>query len=293
MANRVDEEPTTATEVEEEPPTLDSLPPEMFMLIATLLDSLGLVHLACVCHAFQERISSAEDAWEAAWETETDGSQMPDTLEVREDYQQRKTTCSAKEAVRSLATLERLQWTNLWEPVAPPAQKKEMDDLFASHYGKTGFVMGGILPRWRQHPAAFMCNGGRTLVMFGGRDVDKDSWFQDTWALDTVEVLRPRAPGDASGEGRDTTTGWTRCEGVDHNDIAPTARCFNSDAGGVRVLRSGSEEWAVLFGGLNSRGDRDNQTWYLGPLNEPIKSWRWVRRPPALEPISSHWPRGP
>ena len=121
MANRVDEEPTTATEVEEEPPTLDSLPPEMFMLIATLLDSLGLVHLACVCHAFQERISSAEDAWEAAWETETDGSQMPDTLEVREDYQQRKTTCSAKEALRSLATLERLQWTNLWEPVAPPA----------------------------------------------------------------------------------------------------------------------------------------------------------------------------
>jgi len=66
-----------------------------------------------------------------------------------------------------------------------------------------------------------------------------------------------------------------------HSDArCPSPRCFNSDSGGGRVLRSGDEEWAVLHGGLCAPGYRDSQTWLLGPLSHPPKEWSWLPASP-------------
>ena len=122
------------------------------------------------------------------------------------------------------------------------------------------FVVGA--PRWREHACALTCNGGKRLLLFGGR-VGK-LYCDDTW---TCELLTGAWERVASGERPD-------------DDDAPSPRCYNSDGGGGRVLRSCGEEWAVLFGGLCQPGHRDNQTWLLGPLNAPPTNWRWMRVTP-------------
>ena len=109
-------------------------------------------------------------------------------------------------------------------------------------------------PRWREDAFVAVCNGGKRLVLFGGRDADHSIYFNDTWTCDL------------------TTGEWLR---VNPANI-PSRRCFNSDAGGGRVIRSGEEEWALIFGGLCEPGHRDNQTWLLGPLDEAPSEWAWM-----------------
>ena len=133
---------------------------------------------------------------------------------------------------------------------------------------RNGGINGNnVAPRWREHACVLICNAGRRLVMFGGRDAKSATYFADTWMADLQ------------------TGQWRRvAEGGPH----PCARCFNSDAGGARVMRSGDEEWAVLFGGLCQPGYRDAQTWMLGPLEDEPEAWSWFRV--AQDVVVGHCP---
>ena len=214
------------------PPTsLDTLPAELFNSVAARLPLSALGHLGCASRHCAGLLSAATEAWKAAWAALTCDSQRPPDLPVRE-------------AVRCLTTLESLRWEHLPATALPPAA-----------------------PRWREHSCVLSCNGGRRLVLFGGRDPNHQVYFNDTWTCD----LR-------TGE-------WTR---VARHGPAPSPRCFNADAGGGRVLRGPQdqgvqEEWALIFCGLCQTGHRLSQTWLLGPLNEPPERWHWLPTTPDGE----------
>ena len=231
----------------DEPPSLETLPEELFVCVAAQLrehSSLGC--LARTSHSFHQRVSRADEAWQAAWRLLTDGSAMP--------------AIPAHQAVRGLATLDAAHWSQLPPPPDEPAD----EPVDESELIKSGRTLGAAAPRWREHACVLTCNKGRTLVLFGGRDIDKKIYFNDTWACDVRAGTWERV----ATAGREI----------------PKLRCFNSDAGGARVLRHGGEEWAVLFGGLCRPGYRDHLTFLLGPLNEPPRTWRWMLSHPGQRP---------
>ena len=229
-----------------EPPSLDTLPEELFASIAAQLrEHASLNCLARTSRSFHRRVANADEAWQAAWEHETGGAKMP--------------AIPAHEAVRGLATLDAARWSQLPPPPDEPTDASDQLELV-----KSGWALGAAAPRWREHACVLTCRQGRTLVLFGGRDIDRKVYFNDTWACDLQ------------------TGKWERVATAGRE--IPKPRCFNSDAGGARVLRHGGEEWAVLFGGLCQPGYRDHLTFLLGPLNEPPCTWRWMLSHPGQRP---------
>lgn len=112
-------------------------------------------------------------------------------------------------------------------------------------------------PCARTGAATFACDGGRTLVVFGG----SARWFglerilSDCFAC---EVATGRwyvaAPAQAG----------------------PSARTFMADGGGGAVLRDAQgAEFLVLHGGLLSSGQRTSETFLLGPLGAARGAARW------------------
>jgi len=231
----------------DETPTLESLTPELFALVSRQTGAVGLSRLARVSHQLGVRVQEAEDSWASVWVDETCSCKKP-------------LAGPAREALRATTTLERVHWSSL--PLPP--QSSEMLSAATLQWSESmlSFAESGKLasqqeaPRWRQHACVLSCNGGESLVMFGGRDINGVLYFSDTWACDVQSGVWQQVAAHGRG---------------------PSPRCFNSDAaGGGRVLCSGDEEWAVIFGGLCQPGHRDNQTWLLGPLNEPPAEWSWL-----------------
>ena len=224
-------------EVADDEACLAALPPELFVAIAKSSTVKSLGRLASSCHQFQAALAVAEEAWAEAWRAATNAAVPPNV--------------AARTALKSITTLNDLHWKPL------PAQPEGPDagHINPGHYAHTGMVIGTTeAPRWREDAFVAVCNGGKRLVLFGGRDADHSIYFNDTWTCDL------------------TTGEWLR---VNPANI-PSRRCFNSDAGGGRVIRSGEEEWALIFGGLCEPGHRDNQTWLLGPLDEAPSEWAWM-----------------
>ncbi|EOD29870.1 hypothetical protein EMIHUDRAFT_233445 [Emiliania huxleyi CCMP1516] len=166
-------------------------------------------------------------------------------------------------AVRQAEEAWAAVWASLTGGVAPAplgarAAVRSLLTLDQAHWRSLP-GSSGEAPDWRQHGCVLTCSGGTRLILFGGRDGRR--FFCDTWACDL-----------ASGA-------WVRVAA--HSDArCPSPRCFNSDSGGGRVLRSGEEEWAVLHGGLCAPGYRDSQTWLLGPLSHPPEEWSWLPASP-------------
>ena len=116
-------------------------------------------------------------------------------------------------------------------------------------------------PPGREHYVAFATE--RWLILYGGAGGGAGA-FSDTWALE-LELgawQRLAVPG-------------------------PQARSFNADGGGGGVLLDGlGRRWLVVYGGLRGEGFRDNETWKLGPLEEPLEAWRWHEVQPGFGPQS-------
>ena len=224
-------------EVADNEACLAALPPELFVAIAKASTVKSLGRLASSCHQFQAALAVAEEAWAEAWRAATNAAVPPNV--------------AARTALKSITTLEDLHW----KPLPAQPDGPDVGRINPGHYAHTGMVIGTTeAPRWREDAFVAVCNGGKRLVLFGGRDADHSIYFNDTWTCDL------------------TTGEWLR---VNPANI-PSRRCFNSDAGGGRVIRSGEEEWALIFGGLCEPGHRDNQTWLLGPLDEAPSEWAWM-----------------
>ena len=225
--------------------TLDSLSQDVFFVVAAFTGALGLARLARVSRRLGACVQEAEDAWAKAWARETGGSEKPAAL-------------PAQMALRSVTTLDSARWTAL--PVASAATTPVSIERSIRIMKSGALHSETAAPRWREHACVLSCNDNGMLVLFGGRDIEGELYFNDTWACDL---------------GRAGLWQRVACPGK-----APSPRCFNGDAGGGRVLRSGNEEWALIFGGLCQPGHRDNQTWLLGPLNEPPAAWMWLQTMP-------------
>ena len=236
---------------EHRPASLEALPAELFTTLAAHLPLSALGRLSSVSRLCASLVNGATEAWDAAWFAATGECRCPPEI-------------SAREAVRCLTTLDTVRWDHLPAPALPPdvAARRE----YPLDYSSGGLNGSMVAPRWREHACALSCNGGRRLILFGGRDARSEPpmYLNDTWMCD----LR--------------TGAWML---VARGGPAPSPRCFNTDSGGGRVLRSGrreqqdedeEEEWAVIFGGLCQPGHRDAQTWLLGPLNETPEQWQWL-----------------
>lgn len=229
--------------LDEDMPTLATLPPELLYEIASRMPLTSLGRLGCTSRGFADTVRNAEEAWNALWAAATGCSARPQSV-------------PARVATRCITSLEAAGWRPLPAPALPPPRQQPMNLVQARQRSQHGGIDGlNVAPRWREHACVLSCNGGRRLVVFGGRDAYVNHYFNDTWTCNH-------------------TGAWQR---VANSGSAPSPRCFNSDAGGGRVVRSAGEQWALIFGGLCKPGHRDNQTWLLGPLDEPPERWAWLR----------------
>ncbi|KAL1515647.1 hypothetical protein AB1Y20_002265 [Prymnesium parvum] len=208
--------------------SLASLPADLLPLVARHLDARSLGRLTCT-NRHLAGLLAEDDAW------------LP--LFHRLSRQLPPAGVPPRAALRSLTALSDARWTPLAR--SPP-------------HRHAGFEPRRHSPVWREHACLVACEGGRALVLFGGRG--EFGFYDDSWRCEL-------------------TPGGARWERVAERGARPRPRCFNSDGGGGRVLRCGAEEWLVLFGGLCEEGYRDAQTWLLGPLGATPSAWRWHRLP--------------
>lgn len=174
----------------------------------------------------------------------------------------------ARRDLRLLTTFERLSWS-----FRPPTSARG--------------------PIARRHHVAFACNGGATLVVFGGQRESKlapagggtgsEAFLADCWALDIASgTWYPVGPpaGDSPSE-----------PGGDEDGPGP--RIYTADDGGGAVLRDADgHEVLVLYGGLRASGARDNRTCALGPLGPAAcaHTWRWSELQPSAVAQSDERP---
>lgn len=229
---------------------LDVLPSDVLCVVAVQARSAQtLGRLCCTSRHYATVLLTGEfeDAWRAVWDAITRGSCLPPGV-------------LAHASLRDVTSLENLRWTSL---ASPELEEPQEPQNVSNAMMRSGHALPlNKAPRWREDACVLTCNEGRRLVLFGGRDANRQVYLNDTWACDL------------------TTGEW---QPVHSHGVAPTPRCFDTDAGGWRVLRSGEEEFAVLFGGKCEPGYRDNETWLLGPLDEPPERWAWLRTRPDRE----------
>ena len=137
--------------------------------------------------------------------------------------------------------------------------------LHAEADGLASLSLNMSAPPWRDH---FVAQRYRSkLIIFGGQTNapltnesynDHRGMSNETWVCDLI------------------TGNWTNIEHESSHSV-PSPRIFNADAGGGRVVDFGVDgAWLCVFGGLHD-GMRDNETWMLGPLDEPLVDWRWFQ----------------
>ena len=150
---------------------------------------------------------------------------------------------AARTALKSITTLEDLHW----KPLPAQPDGPDVGRINPGHYAHTGMVIGTTeAPRWREDAFVAVCNGGKRLVLFGGRDADHSIYFNDTWTCDL------------------TTGEWLRVNPANIPSSDASTATLAADASSVRGRRNGrsslvasaSQDTGTIRPGFSARSTR-------------------------------------
>jgi hypothetical protein len=231
-------------EMAEQLAPLERLSQEELWKVANELDLRGLARLARCSKALRAALCPRPEAWRGALRTVAGKSAVHDAPDPRR-------------AAKAVVTLGEARWARI----------------------NPGLQYDPTAPAPREQFVAFLCHGGKTLVVFGGLvtapprlHAGELGFTSECWALDldTAEwTLASHTQAFSGASNRPVPLPGDR----------PAPRSFGADGGGGGILTSSDgHEWMVVHGGLRADGFRDNETWVLGPLGAAAGagSWRWA-----------------